>query len=188
MGIKTNAEWQAQIAAVLLTEEQIQKRVRELAAEIAADYADKHPLLIGVLKGSIVFLADLMRLLRFPLEIDLICVASYGANAISNGAVQLRLDLSRDIQGRHVLLIEDIVDTGHTLAQIVALLQRRQPASLKVCCFLDKPSRRETPVQLDYVGFAIPNEFVVGYGLDYAERFRWLPYVAALKPEVYGGR
>lgn len=186
MGIGAATDWERDLASVLLTEQQIGARVAELAAELAEQHAGHNPLLIGVLKGSIVFLSDLMRKLSFPLEMDLVCCASYGQAATSSGEVQLRLDLSREVQGRHVVLVEDIVDSGLTLARLMDLLRGRQPASLQACCLLSKPSRRETAIQLDYVGFEIPDEFVVGYGLDYAERYRWLPYVAVLRPEVYG--
>ena len=185
MGIAPAADWEHDLASVLLTEEQIQARVAEMAAELADEYRDKHPLLIGVLKGSIVFLSDLMRRLCFPLEIDLVCCSSYGHSSESSGEVRLRLDLSKELAGRHVLLVEDIVDTGLTLSRLCDLLRERQPASLKVCCLLSKPSRREVDMQPDYVGFEIPDEFVVGYGLDYAERYRWLPHVAVVKPEAY---
>jgi hypoxanthine phosphoribosyltransferase len=188
MGIEAATDWGDELASVLLTEEQIQTRVTELAQEIARDYAGQCPLLIGVLKGSIVFLSDLMRKLSLPLEIDLICCSSYGSAATSSGDVTLRTAPACQVSGRHVLLVEDIVDTGLTLAKLIELLQAQQPASLKVCCLLSKPSRRETEVEIHYTGFEIPDEFVVGYGLDYAERYRWLPHVAVVKPEVYGGR
>lgn len=188
MGIEAAGDWADDLASVLLTEEQIRTRVAELAQEIARDYAGQHPLLIGVLKGSIVFLSDLMRQLSFPLEIDLVCCSSYGQSATSNDDLQLLKAPSCPLAGRHVLLVEDIVDTGLTLAKLIELLGAQQPASLKVCCLLSKPSRRETEVEVHYTGFEIPDEFVVGYGLDFAERYRWLPHVAVMKPEVYGGR
>lgn len=173
------------LASVLLTEEQIQARVAELAQQIAQDYHNQYPLLVGVLKGSIVFLSDLMREIQIPLEIDLLCVSSYGHSARTSGELTLLKDLTADVRGRHVLLVEDIVDSGVTLARLVALLGQRQPASLRVCALLSKPARREVEVEVAYTGFDIPDEFVVGYGLDYAERFRWLRYVAVLKPEAY---
>jgi hypoxanthine phosphoribosyltransferase len=187
MGVDAAADWQRDLASVLLTEEQIHSRVAELAAELAADYHDKHPLLIGILKGSIVFLSDLMRKLSIPLEMDLVCCSSYGQSATSSGRIELRMDLSRDLRGRHVVLVEDIVDTGLTLSRLIELLRDREPESLKVCCLLSKPSRRQTDVQVDYVGFEIPDEFVVGYGLDYAERYRWLPHLAVVNPTATRG-
>lgn len=172
------------LASVLLTEEQIQARVSELAAEIARDYAGRQPLLIGVLKGAFVFLSDLMRQLKFPLEVDFVCCASYGQSANSSGEIQLLKAPGGRLTGRHVLVVEDIVDTGLTLAKLVAMLGQQQPASLRVCCLLSKPARRETEIEIHYTGFEIPDEFVVGYGLDYAERYRWLPHVAVVKPKA----
>jgi len=185
MGIAPVADWEHDLASILLTEDQIQSRVAEMAAELAEEYRDKHPLLIGVLKGSIVFLSDLMRRLNLPLEVDLVCCESYGHSATSSGEVHLRLDLTQEIRDRHVLVVEDIVDTGVTLAWLRERLWERQPASLRVCCLLSKPSRRLADLEPEHVGFEIPDAFVVGYGLDYAERYRWLPYVAVLKPEAY---
>jgi hypoxanthine phosphoribosyltransferase len=185
MGIAPGREWKQDLASVLLTESQIEDRVQELAAELAAEYRDKHPLLIGVLKGSVVSLSDLMRALCFPLEIDLVCCESYGKSFESSGEVHLRLDLSHEVCDRHVILVEDIVDTGLTLSWLRDRLCERGPAPLSICCLLSKPSRRKAPLTPEYVGFEIPDEFVVGYGLDYAERYRWLPYVAVLRPEVY---
>lgn len=173
------------LASVLLTQEVIQARVAELAREIAADYEGKNPLLVGVLKGSLVFLSDLIRELGIPLEIDLVCVSSYGQDAASCGEITLLKDLSTEVRGREVLLVEDILDSGVTLCHLAALLAQREPASLRICALLSKPARRKVECEADYLGFEIPDEFVVGYGLDYAERFRWLPCVAVLKPEVY---
>ena len=178
-------DWQSDLACVLLTEEQISERVRQLAGEIAGDYASRNPLLIGVLKGSIIFLADLIRALDMPLEVDLMCASSYGQGADSSGAVNLLKDISQDVQGRHVLIVEDIIDTGRTLSRLLSMMRKRGAASVAACCLLSKPARREVAVEVRYTGFEIPNEFVVGYGLDYAERFRGLPYVAVLKPEAY---
>lgn len=184
MGIGTAAQ-EEDFASVLLTEAQIGERVEALAREIAAQYADKHPLLIGVLKGSIVFLADLMRRLDIPLEIDLICASSYGGGSETSGTVTLLKDLSQDIRGRHVLVVEDIVDTGTTLRCLLDLLQERSPASLGIVALLSKPDRRRAHIDIDFLGFEIPDEFVVGYGLDFAEKYRYLPYLAVLKPEAY---
>lgn len=184
MGIGSAAEAESDIASILLTEAQIATRVEELAREIAQQYQGEVPLLVGVLKGSIVFLADLMRRLSVPLEIDLLCASSYGRSSESSGEITLLKDLSHDIRGRHVLIVEDIVDSGLTLRHLLDLLQERNPASLAVVALLSKPSRRRTHVDLDFLGFEIPDAFVVGYGLDFAERYRYLPYVAVLKPEA----
>jgi hypoxanthine phosphoribosyltransferase len=171
---------------VLLTEEQIRERVRELAQEINRDYADVDDLLlVGVLKGSVMGMVDLARALKRPLAIDFMAISSYGHATETSGVVRVLKDLDTDIGGRHVLIVEDIVDSGLTLSYLRESLARRNPASLRVCCFLNKPARREATVHVDYIGFNIPNEFVVGYGLDYAERYRNLPYIGVLKPNVY---
>lgn len=171
---------------VLLTEEQIRERVAELAQEIGRDYADVDDLLlVGVLKGSVMALVDLARALRRPLAIDFMAISSYGQATETSGVVRVLKDLETDIEGRHVLIVEDIVDSGLTLSYLRASLARRNPASLRVCCFLNKPERRDATVEVDYIGFDIPNEFVVGYGLDYAERYRNLPYIGVLNPNVY---
>lgn len=185
MGVDAAADWSADLASVLLTEDAIRARVAELGRELAADYAGHNPLLVGVLKGSVVFLSDLVREMAIPLEIDLVCVSSYGHSADSCGEITILKDLSAPVQGRHVVLVEDILDSGLTICHLAALLGQREPASLRVCALLSKPSRRKVQCEADYLGFEIPDEFVVGYGLDYAERFRWLPYVAVLKPEIY---
>ena len=174
------------VERVLLTQAQIQKRVQALGEEIARDYAGKNPHLITILKGSIPFLADLMRAMDCPLSLDVMAVASY-AGQQSSGAVRLIKDLDDPIEGRHVLLIEDIIDTGLTLSYVLSSLHQRAPASVKVATLLDKPSRRMTPVDIDYLGFTIPDAFVVGYGLDWNQRYRNLPYVGVLKREVYAG-
>lgn len=174
------------IASVLLEEARIQQRVRELAQEIARDYADVDDLLlVGVLKGSVMFIVDLARSLQRHVALDFIAISSYGQATQTSGVVRVLKDLDTDIGGRHVLIVEDIVDSGLTLAYLHESLQRRNPASLRVCALLNKPSRREADVPLDYSGFDIPNEFVVGYGLDFAERYRNLPYIGVLRPEVY---
>jgi len=171
---------------VLLTEEQIRTRVDELARDINRDYADVDDLLlVGVLKGSVMCLVDLARALKRRVAIDFMAISSYGQATQTSGVVRVLKDLETDIGGRHVLIVEDIVDSGLTLAYLRASLARRNPASLRVCCFLNKSGRREADVQVDYVGFNIPNEFVVGYGLDYAEQYRNLPYVGVLNPDVY---
>jgi hypoxanthine phosphoribosyltransferase len=174
------------IAKILISEEQIQRRVRELGAKISADYAaEDNLLLVGVLKGCAMFMMDLVRAIEMPLSLDFIAVASYGASTESSGVVRLLKDLDTDIAGRNLLIVEDIIDSGLTLDYLRSQLMRRNPASMRICSLLNKPDRRVAEVTVDYLGFDIPNEFVVGYGLDYAERYRNLPYVGVLKPEVY---
>jgi hypoxanthine phosphoribosyltransferase len=176
----------ADVEEILLTEEQIQARVAELGAQLAEDYAGRDPVLISVLKGSIVFLADLVRGMDIPLSIDIMEVSSYGAATESSGQVRILKDLSNPIEGRHVLVVEDIIDTGLTLNYLLRYLREKAPASLGICCLLDKPARRLTEIPIDYVGFTIPDRFVIGYGLDFGERYRNLPYVGVLRPSVYG--
>lgn len=174
------------LSHILLTSEQLRERVLELARVINRDYADvPELLLVGVLKGSVMFMVDLARLLQPPIALDFIAISSYGVSTETSGVVRVLKDLDSDIGGRHVLIIEDIVDSGLTLAYLRASLERRNPASLRICALLSKPDRREAPVYIDYVGFDIPNQFVVGYGLDYAERYRNLPYIGVLLPNVY---
>lgn len=170
---------------VLFTQEQVAGRIREMAQEITRDYAGKAPLVVGILRGSFIFMADLVRQVELPLSLDFMSASSYGAGTVSSGKVNIRLDLQEDIAGRDVLLVEDILDTGNTLSKLVAELQGRGPASLKLCVLLDKPDRRTKPIQADYVGFTIPDAFVVGCGLDYDQRYRNLPYIGILKPSVY---
>ncbi|GAB4449011.1 MAG: hypoxanthine phosphoribosyltransferase [Chloroflexi bacterium OHK40] len=174
------------IARILIAPEQIQRRVQELGTQIAADYTGENDLLlVGVLKGCAMFMVDLARAIERNLAIDFIAVASYGASTESSGVVRVLKDLDTDINGRHVLIVEDIIDSGLTLAYLRSQLLRRNPASLRICTLLNKPERRTADVPVDYIGFDIPNEFVVGYGLDYAEHYRNLPYIGVLKPEVY---
>ena len=177
------------IAKVLYSEEQLQQRVREIGAEIARDYAGKNPIMVCILKGSVMFYADLLRHCPIPLQMDFMAVSSYGNKTKSSGEVEIRKDLSGSIENRHVIIIEDIVDSGFTLSYLTRMLSSRGAASIKLCTLLDKPSRRAEGITLksDYCGFEIPDEFVVGYGLDYSERYRNLPYIGVLKPEVYGG-
>jgi hypoxanthine phosphoribosyltransferase len=170
---------------VLLTEAVILARLTELAADIEADYADKDPLLIGVLKGAVVVMADLTRALHLKVETDWMAVSSYGSGTKSSGVVRILKDLDRDITGRHVLIIEDIVDSGVTLSWLMANLGSRGPASVEVCALLRKPDAAKVEVALRYVGFDIPNEFVVGYGLDFAEHYRNLRDIVTLAPHVY---
>ncbi len=174
------------VEEILLSESQILRRVYELGKQISADYADLDPLLLCVLKGGYVFLADLARCLTIKHDVDFMAISSYGDGAESTGVVRIVKDLDRDISGRHVLIVEDIIDTGRTLSYLMQNLRVRQPASLRVCALLDKPSRRELDLEIDYTGFEIPDRFVVGYGLDYAEHYRNLRFVGVLKPEVYG--
>lgn len=172
------------IEKILLSQEQIQARIRELGQVLSREYAGKNPLFVGVLKGVVIFYADMVRAVDIPCEFDFMSVSSYQGTE-STGCLNIKKDLDRDISGRHVVILEDILDTGLTLSRTVELLKSRGAASLKICALLDKPERRCAPIQADYVGFTIPNEFVVGYGLDFNERYRNLPYVGVLKPEAY---
>ena len=176
----------ADVEEVLLTGEQVQARVAELGAELAADYEGRDPVLVSVLKGSIIFLADLVRAMPVPLSIDLMEVSSYGASTESSGQVRILKDLSSSITGREVIVVEDIIDTGLTLNYLLRYLHDKGPASIRICCLLDKPARRLAPIEIDYRGFTIPDRFVIGYGLDYGEHYRNLPYVGVLRPSVYG--
>ena len=175
------------IARVLLSEEEIQGRVRELAAQITEDYRDKDPVVVCILKGAVMFYADLVRLIDTHISMDFMAVSSYNNGTSSSGEVEIRKDLSKPIDGRHVIIVEDIVDSGNTLTYLSRVLASRGAASLKICTLLDKPSRRAEGITLkaDYSGFEVENEFVVGYGLDFAEKYRNLPYIGVLKPEVY---
>ena len=173
---------------ILLTEEQIQNRVRELGQEITRDYKGKAPLFVGVLKGCFVFMSDLMRSVDLPAAVDFMVVSSYGKGTKTTGAVKIIKDLSQDVEGRDVVIVEDILDTGVTLNYLSQYLRNRRPASVTIATLLDKPERRRADVQAKYVGFTVPDAFVVGYGLDYAETYRNLPYIGILKPSVYEGR
>jgi len=174
------------IREVLLTEEQIQNKVKELGAILTEEYADKNPIIVGVLKGVAIFYADMIREIKVPCQMDFMWISSYSGTH-STGNMMVRQDLSNDIKDRHVLILEDIFDTGNSLDFTVKHLKSREPASIRICTLLDKPERRNPRVTLkaDYTGFTIPNAFVVGYGLDYNEHYRNLPYVGILKPEVY---
>ena len=172
---------------VLFSEEQLAQRVAEIAAQIAKDYAGKEPLLVSVLRGSFVFMADLVRQITVPCTVDFMAVSSYGSGTTSSGQVKIVKDLSETIEGKDVIVVEDILDSGNTLSYLLKLLEARRPASIRLCTLLDKPERRTKPVEVQYSGFTIPDEFVVGYGLDYDERYRNLPYIGVLKPKVYGG-
>lgn len=173
------------IERILLSEDQIEARIGELGRQLTADYNGKNPIFVGILKGVVVFFADMIRAIPIDCQIDFMAVSSYGSGTESSGVVRVKKDLSADIAGRHVVILEDILDSGLTLRHTVDYLMTKQPASLKICTFLDKPDRRRAEIQADYIGFTIPNLFVVGYGLDFDERYRNLPYVGVLKPEAY---
>lgn len=180
------ADLEKDIAKILITQEQLQKRIKEIGDAISRDYAGKDLLLVCILKGGVLFLSDLVRAIHIPHAIDFMAISSYGgARTESSGVVRILMDLNTNIEDRNVLIVEDIIDTGRTLAYILDNLHTRNPASLKICTLLNKPSRREVNVKLDYTGFDIPNEFVVGYGLDYNEVYRNLSFVGVLKPELY---
>jgi hypoxanthine phosphoribosyltransferase len=180
-------ELESAVAEVLIEEDVLRSRVVELGDEVSRDYAGRELLLIGVLKGAVFFMADLMRQLTVPCEIDFMAISSYGASTDSSGVVRILKDLDINIEGRDVLVVEDIIDSGLTLSYLMRNLEARQPASLEVCALLTKPERREIDVPVRYVGFEIPNRFVIGYGLDFGERYRNLPYVGVLDPELVPG-
>jgi len=165
---------------VLISRQEIEAMVKKLAAEISEHYHDKSPLLVGILKGSFIFMADLVRLLDFPLEVDFVRLSSYGSGKESSGEVKVVQELSTQVRGRDVLVVEDIVDTGRSVAFLMDYLQKKEPASLKLCVLTDKPSRRQVPVTIDYPGFTVPDKFLVGYGLDWDEKFRNLPDICTL--------
>ena len=172
------------VSKVLIEEDAVAARVAELGADVSTDYADKDLLLVGVLKGAVFFMADLMRRLTIPCEVDFMAISSYGASTDSSGVVRILKDLDINIEGRDVLVVEDIIDSGLTLSYLMRMLESRNPASLEVCALLTKPARREIDVPVRWIGFEIPNRFVIGYGLDFAERYRNLPYVGVLDPEL----
>ena len=173
------------IKEILLTEKELADKTRELAAQIMRDYEGKNPLIVSVLKGSFIFMADLVRQIKIPCTVDFMALSSYGAGVKTSGQVRIIKDLDRDISGRDVIVVEDILDSGLTLSYLLELLKAREPRSIRLCTLLDKPDRRIKPVHVDYSGFSIPDEFVVGYGLDFAEKYRNLPYIGVLKPCVY---
>ncbi|MEG0751690.1 MAG: hypoxanthine phosphoribosyltransferase [Oscillospiraceae bacterium] len=173
------------VLKVLLSEEELSQKVKEMGARISADYEGRVPVIISVLKGSVVFVSDLIRAIDVELEIDFMVVSSYENGTVSSGAVQVIKDVGTSLEGRDVLIVEDILDSGITLSYLKELMEVREPASLRIATLLDKPSRRKSDIVPDYVGFTIPDEFVIGYGLDYAERYRNLPYIGVLKPSVY---
>ena len=171
---------------ILVSEQQLRDKVAELGAAISRDYAGRDLLLVSILKGAVVFMADLMRAVTIPCSIDFMVVSSYGgANTTTTGLVKIIKDLDQDLTGKDVLIVEDILDTGVTLSHLVPMLQMRNPNSVRICAILSKPSRRQANIEPDYKGFDVPDEFVVGYGLDYDEKYRNLPYVGVLKPQVY---
>jgi hypoxanthine phosphoribosyltransferase len=178
------AELEQAVTEVLIDRNALQRRIEELGEEISADYAGRDLLLIGVLKGAVFFMADLMRNLTIPCEIDFMAISSYGDSTDSSGVVRILKDLDINIEGRDVLIVEDIIDSGLTLSYLMRNLEAREPASLEICALLTKPERREADVPVRYIGFEIPNRFVIGYGLDFAERYRNLPYVGVLDPTL----
>lgn len=173
------------ISKIYFSMEDIQKKIAEIANQLNEFYKNEEVLLVGVLKGSLPFLIDLSRCLKFPITFDFVCASSYGSSTESSGTLKIQKDLSVSIENKNVLVIEDILDSGNTLFNLFSHFSKQNPKSLKLCCLLDKPSRRQRDIEADYIGFTIPDEFVVGYGLDYAERYRELPYIGILKPEVY---
>ncbi len=173
------------IQEILITEEQIQQKIRELGETISREYADRNPLVICVLKGAFIFMADLVKRIDVPLELDFMAVSSYGQSTKSSGVVKIIKDLDVPVEGRHVLIVEDIIDSGLTLSYLIDVLERRNARSIAIVALFDKPARRTVDLEPDYKGFTIPDAFIVGYGLDYAEKYRNLPYVGVLKPEIY---
>lgn len=173
------------IEKILVSEEEIQAKIREIAARLTEDYTDRFPLAIGVLKGAMPFMADILKRVDTYLEMDFMDVSSYGKGMVSSGEVKILKDLDTSVEGRDILIIEDIIDSGLTLSYLVELFRYRKANSIKIVTLLDKPSGRKADIEADYVGFVVPDEFVVGYGLDYAEKYRNLPYIGVLKPEVY---
>ena len=180
-----NDNMKEDVLRVLLSEDEIREKVRELGGKITADYKNSNLMLVTVLKGAVVFLADLMRQIDVPAEIDFIVVSSYGSGVKSSVVVKIVKDLDVPLAGKDILIVEDILDSGLTLSYIKELLESRGPRSIRIATLLDKPSRRKVDLQADYIGFSVPDEFVIGYGLDYDEKYRNLPYIGILKPEVY---
>ena len=175
------------VERILFTQEELARRVGELGEQITADYAGKEVAVASVLRGSYIFMADLTRAIQLPITVDFMAVSSYGSGTVSSGQVEIKKDLSDSIEGKDLIIVEDILDSGNTLYYLMDVLRARKPASIRICTLLDKPERRSKPIAADYVGFSIPDAFVVGYGLDYEEKFRNLPYIGILKPSVYGG-
>lgn len=173
------------VERILYTEEELRRRVKEVGAQITADYCGRQPMLISVLRGSYIFMADLTRSIDLDVTVDFMAVSSYGAGTVSTGQVEIKKDLSDSIEGKDLIVVEDILDSGNTLYYLIDVLKARKPASIRICTLMDKPDRRTKPITADYVGFTIPDAFIVGYGLDYAEKYRNLPYVGVLKSSVY---
>lgn len=183
--LKKDKEMKTDIAEVLLDEQTIQNKVMELGKKISEDYKDKNPVMVCILKGGVIFLTDLIKNISIPLELDFMSLSSYGDTTKSSGVVKIKKDIDVDITGRHVIIIEDIVDSGLTLKYINEYFKRHKPASVKICALLDKPGAHKIDIYIDYRGFEVGNEFVVGYGLDYAQKYRNLPYIGILKKEIY---
>ena len=173
------------VEQILYTEEELRQRVKELGCQITADYSGKEPLLVSVLRGSYIFMADLTRAIDLDVTVDFMAVSSYGRGTVSSGQVEIKKDLSDSIEGKDLILVEDILDSGNTLYYLLDVLRARKPASIRICTLMDKPERRTKPITADYVGFTIPDAFIVGYGLDFDEKYRNLPYVGVLKESVY---
>lgn len=173
------------LVSVMFDEAALAAKCREMGQQLTRDYAGKDLLVVGILKGSVMFFADLVRQINVPLNIDFMVASSYGSGTETSGSVKIKKDLDVDIKGRHVLLVEDIIDSGVTMSRLKVELAKREPASIRLCALLSKPSRRQVDVQIDYCGFEVPDEFLVGYGLDYAEKYRNLPVVGILKREIY---
>jgi len=173
------------ISQILYTAEQIREKVKELGGQLSRDYAGRNPIIVGVLKGAIMFISDLVRHMDIPLELDFMAISSYGASTKSSGVVKIVKDLDMSVEGRHVLIVEDIIDSGLTLSYLIDVLERRNALSVSVVTLFDKPARRTVDLKPDYIGFTLPDAFVVGYGLDYAEKYRNLPYLGILKEEIY---
>lgn len=171
--------------SVLIPEEEIRKRIAEVGAQLSRDYEGEEVLMICILRGGVFFACELAKHLTVPVSMDFMCVSSYGSGTVSSGRVKIIKDLDENIEGKHVLIAEDIVDSGNTLSTLIKILQVRKPASIRLCTLLDKPERRVVDITADYTGFTVPNEFVVGYGLDYNQKYRNLPYIGVLKHEVY---
>ena len=175
----------ADVERVLLSVDDLDKRIEELGQQITADYEGKEILMIGVLRGAVIFMSDLARAIKVPVTLDFMAVSSYGGSTTSSGVVRIIKDLDQNVEGKHILVVEDIIDSGLTLSYLLKILNSRKPESVKICTLLSKPERRQVNVKIDYNGFTIPDEFVVGYGLDYAEKYRNLPFLGVLKPEAY---
>jgi len=175
------------ILEVIISEDEIQEKVRELGQKISLDYKDKFPVIVCILKGGVFFLTDLMKNISIPVEMDFLALASYGAGSKSSGVVKIKKDIDVNISGRHVIIVEDIVDTGLTLKYIKEYLSRHDPKSVKICTFLDKPSAHKTDIDVDYIAFEVGEGFFVGYGLDYAQKYRNFPFIGTLKEEIYNG-